>query len=328
MKHNKSILAMLLALVLLLTGCGIGSPAETTEPAPTEPPLVVAAAYLEELPEIWDSSAEQTDAVKFLRELTMSGLYDLSADGSEIIPLLASALPVDVTAEYAGTYHVPADAARGYAFRIDLTESACREDGTPITAGDWLAELMDLSIFAAAEAPAANVVSLMEAGFASVAEAQAAGITEFYLDIGTFWGMGDGWASIQDRTRLRDYAMPAGLNEMFVSPAYLYETYLAEGAAYAYLQSEFVGICTDAVENPAGLLKTGDHQITLILAQPTTADALALKLADCLLPAGPYRVVSAGGELIQLERNPYWQQEGQEDSADILKIYRGLNPGL
>lgn len=312
---------LLLILLMILTGCGIGAPEATTAPVPTEPSLTVAAAWLEVLPGSWDSSAEGTEAVRFLRELTMAGLYELSADGT-INPVLAAALPVDVTAEYADSGLVPEDAARGYAFRIELDSAACREDGTPITADDWLPMLGSLPIYAAEEETVGNVVSLMDAGYASVAEAEAAGYTDFYLDIATFWGIGDGWVSVEDRTRLRDYAMPAGLSEMFVSPAYLYETYLAGDAAYAYLQSEFVGICTGSSEASLCLWAKEDDRITLILAEPTTAEALALQLMDCLMPAGPYRVVSADSELIELERNPYWQQKAEENSADIIKIYR------
>lgn len=61
-------------------------------------------------------------------------------DGYIFVPSAASEMPVDVTAEYAGNelYGVPADATEGYAWRIELNEKLCWEDGTPITADDYL----------------------------------------------------------------------------------------------------------------------------------------------------------------------------------------------
>ena len=53
---------------------------------------------------------------------------------------------------------------------------------------------------------------------------------DFYLDTEGFWGLGGGWKPISDRIRLRDFAMPGGLDEYFVSPAYLYRYYLMDGA--------------------------------------------------------------------------------------------------
>lgn len=344
---TRRIVILALAAALLLTGCALS--AEPTQPPaePTLPPEIVAVCELAVLPESWDALAEQTAETEFLRSLTGGKLYAVATDGSEIVPHMAAALPVDVTAEYAGQYGLPADAARGYAFRIDLNEAACWEDGTPITADDYLNSVETLladetqavkilflanaqELLSGKELPAEEVVSLQDAGFGSVAAAKEAGATEFYLNMEVFWGLGDGWQSVTDRTRFRDHAMPSGLKEQFVSAAYLYDTYLAEGAAYSYLQTEFVGISAD-LENKVtfadvGIRKTGEYQLTLMLAQPHTAEALALKLADFPLvtgggrSCGPYRLVSADSTLIQLERNENWWGDGTQYEADILKI--------
>ena len=341
---------IILALAaLLLTGCTLSAePTQApTEPVPTEPPAIVAACTLPALPESWDALSEQTAETAFLQSLTGGRLYELTADGSEIVPSMAAALPVDVTAEYTGQYNVPADALRGYAFRIDLNEAACWEDAAPITADDYIASLEQLlagetraadflflanvwGLLLGETKPAETVVSLRDAGFGSVAAAREAGATAFYLDMEVFWGLDEGWKSVEDRTRYRDYAMPAGLSEQFVSPAYLYHTYLADGAAYSYLQSEFVGISADLGSKltfeDVGIQKTGDYQITLILAQPHTAEALALKIADFPLltsdgrSCGPYRLISADSSLIELERNENWWGDAGEYEADIIKI--------
>lgn len=64
-------------------------------------------------------------------------------DGYVFVPSAASAMPEDVTSEYAGneTYGVPSDATEGYAWKISLNEKLCWEDGTPITADDYLYSL-------------------------------------------------------------------------------------------------------------------------------------------------------------------------------------------
>ncbi len=61
-------------------------------------------------------------------------------DGFEFITELAAEFPVDVTAKYAGdaTYGVPADAKEWYAYSVKLNPNAKWEDGTPITADDYI----------------------------------------------------------------------------------------------------------------------------------------------------------------------------------------------
>lgn len=330
-KLRKSLPA-LAAILLLAFGVSATEPA-----APTEPKA--ALHYMDTLPGNFSPLSGQTAEKEFLLKLTTDKLYRLSADGSTITPSMATAMPTDVTAEYAGTYGVPADAVRGYAFRIDLNSAACWADGTPITADDYLYSMEQLyaegyfEFLAYREPQIESVVSLEEAGFASTADAQDAGYTLFFVDTSGFWGLENGWKSVNDRTRLRDYAMPSGLNEYFVTPAYLYNSYLAEGAGFDYLQSEFVGISAQPEAQhtftDAGILKTGEHQITLILNAPTTATALALELEDLWLfregvehgSYGPYELVSADPNLIVLERNEHWwgDTDGLPDTIHCVR---------
>ncbi len=80
----------------------------------------------------------------------VDGFYNVkgNADGTgyEFIPGMASEFPVDITSQYAGnpTYNVPADAKEGYAFSIKLNEKAKWEDGTPITADDYIYSYKEL----------------------------------------------------------------------------------------------------------------------------------------------------------------------------------------
>ena len=329
---KKKMIAMVLVLSLALSGCGIFP--EPTEPAPTEPPPVIAFHEVESL---------QDNAL--VESYLYGSLYELSADGSEIIPSMASSLPADVTAEYAGQYGIPGDALRGYAFRIDLNTAPCWEDGTPITADDYVETLRallqdencaeDFSVIANADAlrsgavlPGEGVISLVDFGIASVAEAESLGISHFYVDVGTFWGLEAEWLPIDDTTRLRDYAMPAGLDEQYVSAAWLYREYLAEGTPYDYLQSEFVGVPAEMGDEISiedlGILKTGDHQITFIFNTPATADFLAVALMELRLSNrenlsyGPYRLVSQDASLMELQRNENWW--GEAHTADIIRF--------
>ncbi len=70
-----------------------------------------------------------------------SGLYDWriadNAQGWEYVPDLATALPTDLTAQYAGQYNIPEDATEGYAWQVTIRQDATWNDGTPITSHDF-----------------------------------------------------------------------------------------------------------------------------------------------------------------------------------------------
>ena len=304
------------------------------ETEPTAAPDIVTAIHtVTALPTSWDSLSAQTAEAQWLRSLTTAPLYAMQADGTWE-PVLARALPEDVTVDYAASCGIPENAQRGYAFRILLDNSACWDDGTPITADDYIFSIQkllqneetskDWTFLANAEAILSNkkqtgsdIISLGDAGFSSVSQAWSAGYTEFYVDTDGFWGLSNGWMSVSDRTRLRDYAMPSGLDEYFVSPAYLYNRYLMDGAETSRYQSEFVGICqtpgTALTMDDLGLMKINDLELVLILSEPAAASTLMQRLEALFLfrqegssGYGPYRVTSANGEEIILEPNPNW----------------------
>ncbi|MBQ7801400.1 MAG: hypothetical protein IJ375_03645 [Oscillospiraceae bacterium] len=301
-------------LALLLGGCSVSAAAVT------EPQTLTAVRYLD--------AGEWADGA-FVRQMTSTALYTLE-DG-ELTPGLAG-LPVDVTGEYAGTRGVPTGAERCYAFRVPLAEDVFWEDGTAVTAGDLLTAIQakldtDFRWLSNAEGYLAGwerdsdtVVSLADAGFGTLAEAEAAGYTRFYVDTAELWGLDGGWEPITDRARIRDWAMPSGLEELYVTPAYLYRNYLAEGKSLSYLQGEFLGVTADRADvltlEDVGAVKTGGHELLLISASPVTAGTVAARLLDLTLTDsrsyGPYRVVSADAEEILLERNPYWAGDTEE----------------
>lgn len=77
-------------------------------------------------------------------DYTTSGWYEMNytADGKgfEYVPVMAAEDPIDVTATYASdaTWTIPAGATTGYAFRIKLNRDAKWDDGTAITADDYV----------------------------------------------------------------------------------------------------------------------------------------------------------------------------------------------
>lgn len=337
LKKTCLCLALVLALCLPVTAAEVAG----TEPA-------AAIRYMDTLPGNWSPESEQTTEKEFLRALTTTAFYGLE-DGAFTEGLALQ--PEDVTGEYAGDsrYGIPAGADRGYAFRITLREDVFWQDGAAVTADDvifalekdledyrWLANAE--AYLAGSEQLAEEVVSLQEAGFESVSDAQAAGYTKFYVNLDGFWGLEAGWEPITAQNRIRDWAMPAGLDELYVTPAYLYRTYLAEGASLSWFQSRYVGVGASwapLTAEDVGILRTGDHEIVLITGEPAAALTLAARLAGlCLVKQelsgsaygtspetycsyGPYQIVSAGADEILLERNPHWQ--GEEFAADQIR---------
>lgn len=349
------------ALCVLLPALLLAQPVlaqEETAAAATEPDIVTALYTMDVLPGNWSPLSTQTPEKQWLQQLTAAPLYALDEAGSWQ-PVLATELPEDVTAEFAGdpVYGIPAGAARGYAFRILLNEDARWDDGTAITADDYIFSIRQLlthsntaqnwtflanatSILSEKQRLTDAIISLRDAGFSSVQEAQKAGFSDFYVDTSSFWGLDGGWKSILDQNRLRDYAMPGGLNEFFVTPAYLYDRYLSDGAEHSRFQSEFVGICqqygASLTMDDLGVRKVSDYEWILITQMPTTVSALVLQLnqlpllcqdcfgtsyatsADTYCASGPWSICSADVSQILLEPNPYWC--GEADSRGYDRI--------
>ena len=347
---NKKILPILLLILALALPFGV-SAAEATQP-----PARIEAFYdISALPTCWDPTAEVSETAELILALTADRLYCLSADGKTLTPSLAAELPLDVTADYAGSHGIPQGAVRGYAFRITLSPHARWENGSAVTSADFLQAIharidnRNLGIDLAGlnawyegwEKTTDEVVSLQEAGFSTRKEAEEQGYTAFYVDTSRFWGLDSGWISVSDRTRLKDSAIPSGVTEMYVSGAYLYSRYLADGGEASRWQSRFLGINarrTGISLEDIGILTPDGSTLVLILEQPTTAEALALKLA-ALIPVpqskyadnyatsaatytscGPYRILSLSEGVMELAPNPHYGGKAAFPEADLIRI--------
>ena len=349
--------AIILTALFCLPLAGCVQVSAATEP--TDATASAAVCYMDTLPGNWSIESPQTPEKEYLRQLTAPSLYTVT--GGDVTSGIA-ALPEDVTAAYRGTYGVPADADRGYAFRITLDSNACWEDGAEVSADDvlftvetllnsescaadylWLAGAEEFT--QGWERETEKVVSLEDAGFDSVSAAREAGYSRFYVDLARFWGLEAGWSGSDSRVRVLDYAMPAGLNEMYVTAGYLYRQYLADGASYDYLQPEFVGVSAEPENRmtmeDVGLLKTGDKEFVVIAREPVTAAVVTVRLSKlCLLVQelhveaygasagtysayGPYRIVSASAEEIVLERNAFWRGDTAAYPADRIVCRAG-----
>lgn len=316
--NRRSIAAFCGALALLLSGC-----------RPSLLPLSQVPQGVYSLDTMPDTP--QDDPV--IRELTTPSFY-LVESGALMAGV--AQLPEDVTGQYAGQYSIPADAQRGYAFRITL-DSLTWEDGTDLTAQQLSQALADEPWLAGSQAlregweqPATEIISLKDAGFSSMEEAKSHGYHRFYVNLNMFWGLDAGWVSITDNTRLQDYAMPAGLLEYYVTGSWLYQQYLADGRDYARWQDQYLGVSADPSEKASqadlGLLVTGQRELVLICQDPTTASWIANRLCDLtplrsdgkILSYGPYRVAEVTGNQITLERNPAWSDQNAYPADTIV----------
>ena len=174
----KKFLAMLLALsmVLTLAACGAKAPEATeapaTEPAateaPTEAPLVVETFegdftytdWVTTLSANWNPHTYETSDQAYPIDYLTRGLYSFifndelnpvegkeAYEGYIIVPEMAAALPVDVTEQVKAEhpeFGIPESATEGFAYVIDLNPLASWEDGTPITADDYVESMKRL----------------------------------------------------------------------------------------------------------------------------------------------------------------------------------------
>ena len=316
MKKWRALGALVLALTL---GGAAVSASELPEPDG-------AICYLETLAES-----------PYIQSLTRPSLY--VAENGAFDESLA-VWPEDVTGLYVGIKGIPVRATRGYAFRVTLNEDACWEDGQALTADhvitalhdrledfSWIAGVTEYML--GYEREAGEVISLAEAGFDSLAQAREAGYGRFYIHLGGFWGLDADWCQVTDRQRFLDPAMTPGLDEMYVTPAYLFRTYLEDGKSLSWFQSKYAGVAARQeamTPEDLGILRTGEREFVILTNQPMTADTLALKIADVTAlredfqgTYGPYRITDEGADEIRLERNPGWKGNVSAYPADVIR---------
>lgn len=346
MLYRRNLVSLILVLLLLVQPVFATSQDDAGEvSAPTQAPDIISAVHtVDALPANWSPLSPVSTVQQWLLSHTTAAMYTLADDGSWT-PVLASALPEDVTADYAGSYGIPSDARGGYAYRILLNAQARWDDGLMITADDYIFSVQKLledeenrqnwlflanaaAVLSEKKIPGDDIVNLRQAGFSNMQEALNAGHVDFYVDTTHFWGLNAGWLPITDRNRLMDFAMPSGMDERTVTPAYLYARYLADGSENSRLQRDFIGV-SKSYQNSytmedLGLIKAGSFELVLLLQEPLAPSALMQKLENLFLfrksywskdyatsdatycGYGPYRITSADSAQIILEPNEFW----------------------
>ncbi len=137
MKNIKRLMALLLAVCMVLSVVACGSE-KADEEATYTYKGTTSSVYT------WNPTDWLYGSENEIITYTTSPLYAFNMNedktGYVIEPEVATKAPEDVTAEYAGNeiYGVPADATEGYAYRVTIREDFTWDDGTKITADDYL----------------------------------------------------------------------------------------------------------------------------------------------------------------------------------------------
>lgn len=399
MKRKVVSVLLAAAMILSMTACGGDDKTDSTGIASTEETSAEGGeegtytyTYFLSCPNTWSPTDwVNSDEVEVLT-YTVTPLYEFhmneNKDGHVIDPAAAASMPEDVTAEYVGneTYGVPADATEGYAWKVELNPDLCWEDGTPITADDYEYSLQQYlnpemsnyraSYFYTGSMGLANaqkyynsahageigyVQTLADLGFSSVEEAEAAGYTDFGVDLDGFWGIAEaGIVSIADETEYRDEAVDEGEAEANVSGKYIYDNYLAPGMSYESYVTDYVyvGETLEGAEwEEVGFVKNDDYSVTFIFANPNTefdfeygiSSLMLVKedlyeankqqtgdivkcsygtAVDKFMSYGPYKIASFQEDKeMRLTRNDAWygysdgSHEGLYQTTDIVQSY-------
>ncbi|HPJ02939.1 MAG TPA: ABC transporter substrate-binding protein, partial [Candidatus Limiplasma sp.] len=247
----------------------------------------------------WNPQTWETSDDSLIITYINPGFYDFklnaNKDGYSVMPEMAAALPVDVTAEYVGSFGV-AEGEDAKAWRIALNPNAVWDNGEKITADDYIYSMQqqlnpkmlnrradsfydgDFSIVNAKNYLYAGQVAYSVLGDGNAADLLAAG-EDVYVDMHGFWGLAGAldaegneapqYVSVNDEVLYRDLAVEdETADEAWVSAKYIYETYLADGAPYASYAPDYLAtasVMEGASWDEVGLKKVDDYTIDIIL---------------------------------------------------------------
>ena len=141
----KKFLALLLALIMVMSMAACGNNSEETTPATTEA-VVVPDTYtyntaLSTFPTNWNPHTSQTATDSDILDYIVAPFYifdyNETEDGYALVPGAAVDFPEDVTADYIGQYGLTEE-AENQAWKVTIRDDLVWEDGTPITAHDYV----------------------------------------------------------------------------------------------------------------------------------------------------------------------------------------------
>lgn len=263
--------------------------------------------YINSSPASWNAHNWQTNGDSYVFGYTEIGWVDstMKAEGEYQWTYEMAESIEDITAQASAEdkakWNITDDQTSGRMFKITLNKNAKWQDGTPINADTYIYSMQQLLSpemknyradlywsgenavyngemwFKQDQIGAKTYGPISELGFASAGETLAAGY-ELFIDMGNFWGVAgeDGTTvfPVTDETLIRDPAVPEDDPEGYVSPKYVYETYLADGAPYAsyagsylmYIKGEIVKIDWEDV----GLYKLSDYELVYVTEKPNS----------------------------------------------------------
>lgn len=246
----------------------------------------------------WNPHTWEVNDDSYIIDRNTIGFYDFAVneagDGYSVVPEMAADFPVDVTAEYAGTYGVE-EGESAKVFRIALNQAATWENGEKITADDYIYSMQQqlnpkmlnrrADSYYQGEFNVLNAQNYLYAGkmtYNAFTSLEDAGDSDVVVDMWGFWGLegcvdADGnpipqYVSITDEVMYRDAAVEDEEgDEAWVSGKYLYETYLAAGMPYESYATTYLSVATmakDVTWDDVGLKKVDDYTIDIILEAP------------------------------------------------------------
>lgn len=145
----KKLLALLLAAVMVLSmaACSNNQGSDDTTAgtdgttAPAGEATYTYNTALSVFPTNWNVHTYRTDVDGEILDYIADGFYTFdyneTQDGYKVIPAMATDFPEDVTAEYVGQYGIK-EGDTAIAHKITLRDDLKWEDGTPITAQDFI----------------------------------------------------------------------------------------------------------------------------------------------------------------------------------------------
>lgn len=328
---GKKLVALLLASVMclgLLAGCNNGekdpdpTPSQNAEgtPTPSEAPVYEKVefdgqkyTYLDSastLPTNWNPHTYQTtdDAYPMDSGYITDSLYTMMYNdelhpvagmeaykGYVLVPAMAADMPTDVTEAVKAAhpeFNIPADATTGYAWSVKLRDDLKWDDGTPITAQDFVDSLErvlrpELLNYRAADYYDGSyvVVNADKYSLQGTTAFKALGTTvaayleqggkveDLYIDAYTFWNCDESYTdadgnALEQYVSVTDETVYGEAVDDAFSGKGLYDEYFAPGAAYENEAGDYVGTMVTYEDNYSfdnvGLYVSGDNELTFV----------------------------------------------------------------
>lgn len=140
-KTLKKVLVLALAAAMTLSLAACGGNGDNEQGGTDENATYTYNSALTVFPTNWNPHTYQTatdaNILDYITEGFYSFDYNETKDGYQLVPQMATAEPTDVTADYVGKFGI-AEGDTAKAWKITLRDDLCWEDGTAITANDFV----------------------------------------------------------------------------------------------------------------------------------------------------------------------------------------------